>query len=112
MLLLKDIIKQFQSVIKEGSRVKLIKSFASKKIKVSEFKSTEEIYGLLELIILLVIKLKYKDNVSFDKNIFKKELAEFVEWIVIDKQTMNSRAWAVDQFADIFDQWIGQIILQ
>eukprot|EP00486_Rosalina_sp_Unknown_P012507 CAMPEP_0201584626 /NCGR_PEP_ID=MMETSP0190_2-20130828/113056_1 /ASSEMBLY_ACC=CAM_ASM_000263 /TAXON_ID=37353 /ORGANISM="Rosalina sp." /LENGTH=256 /DNA_ID=CAMNT_0048028969 /DNA_START=531 /DNA_END=1298 /DNA_ORIENTATION=+ len=56
ILLLRDIIKQFQTVIKQHARVKLIKSYASKKIKVNEFKSREEIYGLLELIISCVIK--------------------------------------------------------
>ena len=111
-LLLKDIISQFQTVIKQHARVKLIKSYASKKIKVNEFKTSQEIYGLIELIISCVIKLKYKDNVQFNKNKRKLELSSFIEWIVNDKDTMNGKSWSVDKFADVFDQWICKIIEQ
>ena len=110
ILLLKDIIKQFEKVIKQHARIKLIKSYASKKIKVNEFKSRDEIQGLLELIISCVIKLKYKDNVTFDKTKRKLELSEFVEWIVNDADTMNGESWNVDRFANVFDDWICQII--
>ncbi len=109
---LKDIIKQFQCVIKQQARVKLIKSFAAKKIKVNEFKLESEIYGLLELIILLVIKLKYKDNVTFNKQQIKKNLNQFVQWIVNDKDCMNGEIWNVNQFAQVFDQWIAKIIFE
>jgi len=65
---------------------------------------------LIELIISCVIKLKYKDNVQFDKNKRKLELSSFIEWIVNDKDTMNGKSWNVDKFADVFDQWICKII--
>ena len=98
------------TVIKEHARVKLIKSYASKKIKVNEFKSNEEIFGLIELIISCIIKLKYKDNVQFDKKRRKKELSQFIQWIVNNKNTMNGKSWNIDKFAQIFDDWICQII--
>jgi len=111
MITLADIVEQFQSVIKAAARVKLIKSFAAKN-KVEAFSSRQHIHGLLELIILLVIKLKYKENVDFDKSRFTAELEEVVEWMVSDEETMNGKAWTVEEFAHRFDEWISRLALE
>merc|ERR1712129_33087 len=112
LIFLRDIVEQFQQVVKKEDRIKLIKSFASKKLKVNEFQSVDEVYGLLELIILLVIKLKYKNNVSMRKDQFRNDLSDFVEWIVEDKEAMHRTAWAVDDFALHFDHWVGRVIVK
>jgi len=114
ILVLKEVIHQFQLVIKQHARVKLIQSYASKRLNVTKFdgQAPHQIAGLLELIISCVIRIKYKNNVEFDKSKLQNnaDFNRLVVWIINDKLTMNGKAWNVDDFAEVFDQWIFKII--
>ena len=108
VITLGDIVEQYRLVIKEAARAKLIRNYAAKQ-GVEQFESRQHIYGLLEVVILLVIKFKFKENVDFEKARFATELEDVVEWIVSGEDAMNGRAWNVDEFADHFDEWISTI---
>merc|ERR1712013_627153 len=101
-----DIVRQFRSVIKVEARRKLVTRYAEKTLKVSEFGSTEQIHGLLEL---MVVKLKFKEKVEVEKKELASELAQCVEWMVHDEAAMGGRAWEVNEFATAFDEWIARL---
>eukprot|EP01083_Nonionella_stella_P052271 138756_1 len=109
ILTLKKIIYDYQSIKTLSSRKQLITEFAQKKMQISEFTTTEEVYGLVELIILLVIRNRYKDNVIFTQTYFK-DVSEFVEWIFYDENNMDSSSWPIQQFAQKFDDWLSKVI--
>jgi len=118
ILTLKNIIYDYQSIKSISSRKQIILDFAKKEIikkndtknntKNAEFTAIEEVYGLIEWIVLLVIRDRYKGNVIFTQSYFK-DVTEFVEWIFYDEHNMDSNPWPIQQFAQKFDDWLSRV---
>lgn len=65
--------------------------YAAKTLKVTQFATAQHIHGLLELMVLLVVKLKFKEKVSVSKSELAAELqSAWSGWCTI------RRRWAAE----------------
>lgn len=104
VLTLANIICDFQVMKSRVSRKLMIADYAKNTVQISEFESIEEVYGLVEMVILNVIRQRYMNNIIMQN--YYKQVTEFVEWIFYDDKNMDAHAWPIDEFAEKFDDWI------
>ena len=107
VLSLKNIICDYQAMKSIASRKMFVAEFAKKNAEICEFKSVEEVYGLIEVIILFVIRHRYKNNIVCSN--YYREVSEFVEWVFYDEDNMDAHAWTIEKFAEKFDDILSAV---